>query len=374
MVFVKSNELKVGMRLAKPIYNRNGVLLYERDTKLTDQGIKSVNNFGLIGIYVLEPAEPVPPMTTDDVEFERFQTMGLFTLKDELGLVLDGKGEKNIFSLANSIIKKYGFRDKKINFIQNLRSKDDYVYKHSLNVAILSAVIANKLKLSQKDKTDVVLASLYHDIGKLMLPSAILKKPGSLNEMEMGRVRKAELDGVNVVGKNDKNLHGAKSIMLKTYKDKGNPDYVISELDSEKFIGALILKVANDFDEFTSMSLESGPSSEIEAIKYMLNQNEKYNEEIVNALLDGVNILTPGVCIELTDGQKGIVLVENHKDVLKPVILYFRNNTILNLNHDDVSQSIGIKDIMKTMDNRYIFDKEILEKYKKENGIIKDNV
>lgn len=368
MVFVKSNELKVGMRLAKPIYNRNGVLLYEKDTKLTDQGIKSVNNFGLIGIYILEPAEPLPPMTEDDIEFERFQTMGLFTLKDELGLVIDGKTEKNIFSLANSIIKKYGFRDPKINFIQNLRSKEDYVYKHSLNVAILSAVIANKLKLNQKEKTDVVLASLYHDIGKLMLPSSILKKTDSLSEAELARVRKAEIEGVNIVGKNDKNLHGAKSIMLKTYKDKSNPNYKVIESDSEKFIGALILKVANDFDEFTSMSLESGPSSEIEAIRFMLENEEKYNKEIVNALLDGVNILTPGVCVELTDGQKGIVLVENHRDVLKPVILYFRNNTILNLNHDDVSQSIRIKDIMKTMDNRYIIDREVIENFKKQQG------
>lgn len=368
MIFVKSDELKIGMRLAKPIYNRNGVLLYERATKLTDQGIRSVINFGLIGIYVLEPAEPVPPMTEDDLEYERFQTMGLFTLKDELNLVIDGKGEKNIISLSNTIIKKYGFREKKINFIQNLRSKEDYVFKHSLNVAILSAVIANKLKLNQKEKTDVVLASLYHDIGKLMLPPAILKKTSALTDAEKMKVRKAEIEGLNMVGKNDKNLHGARTIMLKLYKDKSNPDYKVENEDVIKNIGALILKVANDFDEFTSMSLESGPSSEIEAIKYMLNNHDKYNSDIVHALLNGINILTPGVCVELSDGQKGIVLVENNKDVLKPVILYFRNNTIINLNHDDVSQSISIKDIMKTMDNRYIIDREVLDSYKNKMG------
>ena len=49
------------MRLAKPIYNRMGVLLYERDTRLTIQGINSIENFGLIGIFILEPAEPLPP-------------------------------------------------------------------------------------------------------------------------------------------------------------------------------------------------------------------------------------------------------------------------------------------------------------------------
>ena len=70
MLFVKTEDLKAGMRLAKPIYNKNGVMLYDRNSKITSQGIISVNNFGLIGIYILEPAEPVPPMSEDDIEFD----------------------------------------------------------------------------------------------------------------------------------------------------------------------------------------------------------------------------------------------------------------------------------------------------------------
>ena len=68
MQFVRTTDLKPGMRLAKPIYNKMGVLLYERDTKLTIQGINSIENFGLIGIFILEPAEPVPPLSQEDIE------------------------------------------------------------------------------------------------------------------------------------------------------------------------------------------------------------------------------------------------------------------------------------------------------------------
>lgn len=75
MLFVKVDDLRAGMRLGKPIYNKNGVLLYDRDTKLTMQAIYGIKNFGLLGLYILEPAEPVPPMTEDDITFERFQTM-----------------------------------------------------------------------------------------------------------------------------------------------------------------------------------------------------------------------------------------------------------------------------------------------------------
>ena len=45
MHFVKTEDLCPGMRLAKPIYNRLGVLLYERNTELTPQGINSIRKF-----------------------------------------------------------------------------------------------------------------------------------------------------------------------------------------------------------------------------------------------------------------------------------------------------------------------------------------
>lgn len=45
MLFIRTDDLKPGMRLAKPIYNKLGVMLYDRDTRLTQQGIESIRNF-----------------------------------------------------------------------------------------------------------------------------------------------------------------------------------------------------------------------------------------------------------------------------------------------------------------------------------------
>jgi len=56
MKFVQTEELKEGMRLAYPVYNHQGVLLFEQDSKLTRQSINSITNFKLLGVYVLEPA------------------------------------------------------------------------------------------------------------------------------------------------------------------------------------------------------------------------------------------------------------------------------------------------------------------------------
>ena len=59
------------MRLARPIYNKKSILWFDRNSLLSVQAIESIRNFGLIGVYVLEPAERLRRMTKEDVEFER---------------------------------------------------------------------------------------------------------------------------------------------------------------------------------------------------------------------------------------------------------------------------------------------------------------
>jgi len=176
MKFVPTDELKEGMRLAKPIYNKNGVMLFERDTKLNSQGIANINNFGLIGIYILEPAEPLPPLTEEDREFERFQTVSVFSLKEIIDSIRKGKEPAKLETLVMEIQKRFGRSEGKLTFTQNLRSPEDTVYKHSLNTAILAAAISGKMDLTNGEKRSIIIAALLHNIGALDIKPELLRK------------------------------------------------------------------------------------------------------------------------------------------------------------------------------------------------------
>lgn len=128
------------MRLARPIYNKKGVMLFERDTRLTRQGIASIENFGLWGVYILEPAEPVPPLSQEDIEMERFLTVSTFRLKDDLTLLTNSMAPQNIMPLAQTILRNFGSLDHKANFIRNLRSNGDYVYITRRSMSVLNSV------------------------------------------------------------------------------------------------------------------------------------------------------------------------------------------------------------------------------------------
>ena len=359
MRFVKTDDLKEGMRLAKPIYNRNGVMLYERNSRLTIQGINSIRNFELIGIYILEPAEPLPPMTEQDIEFERFQTMAIFSLKDDLKLVLEKNNSRDLYRLANLILEGYGFMHNKIQFVQNLRSRQDYVYKHTLNVAILCALMAGAMDLPQKEKLDVIMAGLLHDVGKLLLPRDLFLRTDELNEEETKTLVKCKEEAYNTMLLDYDLSSNARIIVAQFTKLEQGGDYSDSTTRGTK-----ILCVAEVFDYMTAMKLDEEALSTIQAVRYLQKHREDFGVEVVEALMKAIQILTPGTCVELTNGEKGLVIEENLQDVMRPVILGFTTHTTYNLASPEVFREVQVRDVMKTMDNRYVMDRSLLDEYK----------
>ncbi|MCM1047778.1 MAG: HD domain-containing protein [Clostridiales bacterium] len=368
MIFVKRDDLKTGMRLARPIYNKDGVLLYERDSKLTVQGINSIKNFGLLGIFVLEPAEPVPPMSRDDVEFERFQTICVFSIREELDSILLKSRSTKIQAITSNIIRNYGHLDRKINFMQNLRSKDDYIYKHSLNVAILCALIAHTMNVTVSEQLDAVTAAIVHDIGKLSAPKEIMIKD-VWDDADKERIKAAEIAGFGLIEQVFALTPNIKRICVQSQNNleclqKGKENDM-----SKMVVGAKILSVAETFDTMTSVQIDAEEaSSEVAAIKF-LQENERYfDEKVVKALLDSINILFPGVSVELSTGAKALVLVENRANILKPLVLTFGDNRLIDLSNRAYDRRLEIKDIMKTMDNRYVMDMDMLKRQGVESG------
>ncbi|MBP3338604.1 MAG: HD domain-containing protein [Lachnospiraceae bacterium] len=369
MRFVRTDDLTKGMRLAKPVYNRNGVLLYDRNTKLTKQGINSIQNFGLIGIYILEPTEPLPPMTEEDIEFERFQTMSVFGIKEDLQNINNGKAAPNINNIINIIIKNFAKKTYKANFQQNHRSCEDYIYKHSLSVAILSTLMCERLGVEYENMKNVIFASLIHDVGKLNIPASINVKK-VLTDEEKNTVMSQEKLGVKGVMSYDENVISAdvKKLVVQKYELQ-NPKMTKEKMDEYPIL-ARIMQAAEEYDSLTAMKLGEDPVSDIVAIRKM-QASGIYEEKLMDALLDSLKILVPGVCIELSNGTTGLVIRGNSKDVFKPMVLCFNDNQLYDFEQSNVNSTVQIKDAMKTLDRRVKIDQAIIDEYMKKYGKLK---
>lgn len=355
------------MRLARPIYNKKGVMLYERDTRLTPQGISSIEKFGLWGLYILEPAEPVPPLSEEDIELERFLTVSTFRLKDDLTLILNNMKPQNIQSMAQEILRKFGNSEDKINFTATLRSNGDYVYKHCLNTAILAARMVNKLNYAYPEQFAIICAALLYDVGRLLVPDEILEKGEALLSSDEHRMIRGYLEKGYQMLHPDYNDYKFPDLTLKIVGQMARLPHSVSSPMPKKIRwknGTHVLHTASAFDEMTSMHLEREPVSELTAVRLLRKYTDHYPAPFVTALIQSIHILPNGRCIEFSNGQKGIIIAENQQNYAQPVVVLFSNNQRIDFTETKFQKNMHITDVMKTMDVRLKVDRDTIKQYK----------
>lgn len=65
-----------------------------------------------------------------------------------------------------------------------LKCKDDYTWGHSLRVAYLCVSVGKEMNLTPDELYELEVSALFHDLGKIGVPDAVLKKPSRLTDDE----------------------------------------------------------------------------------------------------------------------------------------------------------------------------------------------
>jgi len=154
------------------------------------------------------------------------------------------------------------FKDLKELFIGSLRAltssidaKDKYTHGHSERVAYISRWIAEKLSekepLEEEQIHEIYLAGLLHDIGKIGIDEAVLRKKGRLTEQEFSRIRLHPSIGAGIL-REIKQMRDIVSGVLCHHErpdGKGYPNGLMSE---QIPLTGKIVGLADSFDAMTS--------------------------------------------------------------------------------------------------------------------------
>jgi putative nucleotidyltransferase with HDIG domain len=126
-------------------------------------------------------------------------------------------------------------------------ARDAYTAGHSRRVQQLSLAIGRELGLSNAELDLLGHAALFHDIGKLAIPDAVLLKPTSLTGEEWGMMRNHAEEGARIIGRLGFLADAVPSIRHhhERYDGSGYPDGLKGE---EIPLGARIIHVADALD------------------------------------------------------------------------------------------------------------------------------
>ena len=92
--------------------------------------------------------------------------------------------------------------------LARLKNKDEYTYMHSVAVCALMVALARQLGLDDVQTKQAGLAGMLHDVGKMMIPSEILDKPGKLTDEEFALMKQHTAYGLAVIRHSSENIEG----------------------------------------------------------------------------------------------------------------------------------------------------------------------
>ncbi|MGQ9844741.1 MAG: HD domain-containing phosphohydrolase, partial [Caldisericia bacterium] len=127
-------------------------------------------------------------------DFEKETELISIILKD----ITEEKRLKDELEEAHNKLKKY-FDDILRLITRIIEKKDPYTLGHQAKVAKIATKIAEKLNLSKEKVESIRIASYLHDIGKIVLPSEILNKPGKLTKNEYLLVQEHSKAGYDIL-------------------------------------------------------------------------------------------------------------------------------------------------------------------------------
>lgn len=168
--------------------------------------------------------------------------------------------------------------------VATIEAKDTYTHGHSERVSRYCAAIADELKLKRETKRLLVISALCHDIGKIGIPDAILKKASFLSAEEYEEMKLHPLIGSNII----QHVPNAQRFIsgVKYHHEKwdgtGYPDGLVGE-DIPFF--ARIVALADAYDAMISGRSYSGFMDQQETISRLEEEQELFDPEILKAFM-----------------------------------------------------------------------------------------
>jgi len=195
-----------------------------------------VNRGKVLGIIYVDSTDQSNLYTKDDLAL-------LSAMASKAGTTLDNA---RLYDDLRSL-----FYNTVETLIRAIQARDRYTSGHSARVSRYALAVAEKFGLTSKEKHELYLAAMLHDIGKIGIPDELLNCEGKLSDEQLNKIRDHVTVGASML-KALGEMHPIVPLILhhhEAWDGSGYPDGLKGE---EIPLMSRILAVADSYDAMTS--------------------------------------------------------------------------------------------------------------------------
>ncbi|PMJ91549.1 HD-GYP domain-containing protein [Vibrio sp. 10N.261.55.A7] len=313
--------------------NDKGVKYVWVDSKLSDKGCV------LKPIQHEEVQEPEPVVAKEKSTARKPQSRHASQKKAQK-LIKEAKGLANrllshtfegtldeIDEWADNMIESVLVDTDALRCVSALRSKDEYLLEHSVNVSCLLVTFGKHLGLDKETLKQMAIGGIIHDIGKTKVKDEVLHKPARLTpeEFEHMKLHQVYADEMIIEIKGLSQI--SRDVCLMHHEKLDGNGYPRGLKGDQIPQHARMVCIIDIYDALTADRCYKKGMSSAEAFKIILGLTPNHlDADLVYKFINSIGVYPVGSIVELSDGKVGIVWSSNAAQPLKPEVKCFYSN------------------------------------------------
>ncbi len=338
------------MRIAQAVRDRSGRAMIESGAYLDDFQIEYLLEHGVGAITIAEDLGEGEIEVSEEaqrvIEKVRVEDATKVALREDVKKRV-GEGVQYLFnttdskSFAETTMNVSSELEKAISKnhavavdINQLKTSDEYTFKHSVDVATMAMIIGKCYGLSQEELHEIGIAGLLHDVGKSKIPSNILNKPAKLTDEEFLLMKHHSLYGYQILTETG---HFSKAILsgvLQHHEKMSGKGYPLAVSGDKIHKFARIIAVSDVFDALVTERPYKKAFPLRDAVEMVMAMTGDLDIEAMNSFLKSVILYPVDSFVTLSNGEVCKVVENNALYALRPKVVSVSSGKIYDLCND----------------------------------------
>jgi HD-GYP domain-containing protein (c-di-GMP phosphodiesterase class II) len=206
--------------------------------------------------------------------------------------------------------------------LSQLKNKDKYTAQHSLNVCMLSIVLGRHIGLDEKELRKVGLCGMMHDMGKMLIPTEVLNKPGELDPDELATMQTHTTLGSELLKSSPNMFSGAIETALTHHERMNGTGYPKGLRDGKMSYYSKIVSIVDTYDALTSDRVYRASVTHLDATQILYEQaGNAFDNQLITKFIESLGVFPPGCYVALSDKRIALVVETNQHTKLRPKVI-----------------------------------------------------